>query len=80
MPCRRMRDIWRIIKFIEEREEAGMCDLLDEAENRGRMQGIQALIATCKELGVSFEETAGKLKKRLGLEEAEIERDMKLYW
>ena len=77
-----------------------MCDLLDEAENRGRKQGIEqgktlgleqgkilgleqgvrALIATCKELGVSFEETAGKLKKRFGLEEAEIERDMKLYW
>ena len=80
------------IEFMEEREGTGMCDLLDEAENRGRKQGIeqgktlgleqgvQALIATCKELGVSFEETAGKLKKRLGLEEAEIERDMKLYW
>ena len=76
------------IEFMEEREGTGMCDLLDEAENRGRKQGIEqgleqgvrALIATCKELGVSFEETAGKLKKRFGLEEAEIERDMKLYW
>ena len=77
-----------------------MCDLLDEAENRGRKQGMgagkniragtgkntgigtgsRALIATCKEFGASFEETAGKLKKRFGLEEAEIERDMKLYW
>ena len=88
------------IEFMEEREGTGMCDLLDEAENRGRKQGIEqgktlgleqgkilgleqgvrALIATCKEFGASFEETAGKLKKRFGLEEAEIERDMKLYW
>ena len=43
-----------------------MCDLLDEAENRGRKQGIEqgleqgvrALIATCKEFVASFEETA----------------------
>ena len=29
------------IEFMEEREGTGMCDLLDEAENRGRKQGIE---------------------------------------
>ena len=81
------------IEFMEEREGTGMCDLLDEqgieqgktlgleqGKILGLEQGVRALIATCKEFGASFEETAGKLKKRFGLEEAEIERDMKLYW
>lgn len=67
------------ITFMEEGEGKSMCDLLDEAENRG-IQGntgeyreiqkgrkvglIQGLISTCKELGVSFEETAAKLKEK----------------
>ena len=69
-----------------------MCDLLDEAEMKGiqkgiqkgirkEMQnGIQVLITTCKDFGISFEETATKLKEKYSLKEEEAQRDMKLYW
>ena len=70
-----------------------MCDLLDAAENRGIEKGIQkgiqkgiekgilqGVIATCRELGVSFEETAAKLKERYGLGDAEVQKNMGLYW
>lgn len=77
------------ITYMEEGEGKSMCDLLDEAENRGIQKGmqkgrqvglIQGLISTCKELGVSFEETAAKLKEKYSLEDAEVQKDMKLYW
>ena len=81
------------IMFMEEGEGKSMCDLLDEAENKGIQKGIQkgmqkglqvgliqGLISTCRELGVSFEETAAKLKEKYSLEDAEVQKDMKLYW
>ena len=46
--------------------EIKVCDLLDEAENRGIQKGIQKeiqqsiriLITTCKELGIDYDRTA----------------------
>lgn len=65
-----------------------MCDLLDEAENRGIQKGIQKeiqqsiriLITTCKELGIDYDRTASKLKEKYALPEEEARKDMKLYW
>ena len=73
-----------------------MCDLLDEmvekgikqgreegkkeGREEGRTEGIKALVITCQELGVSFDETACKVKRRFRLTEKETEKSMKLYW
>ena len=41
------------ITFMEEGEGKSMCDLLDEAENRGiekgLARGIKVLVTTCRE-------------------------------
>ena len=85
------------ITFMEEGEGKSMCDLLDEAENKGIEKGIQkgiqkghkeglrkgliqGMISTCRELGVSFEETAAKLKEKYSLGDEEVQKDMQLYW
>ena len=73
-----------------------MCDLLDEMVEKGMrkgvkagrregrregiVQGIKALIMTCRELGVSFEETANKVRNRFQLTEKETRKHMELYW
>ena len=88
------------IEFMGEGEEKSMCDLLDEAENRGMARGIvrgreegmacgreqglrrgiQVLITTCHEVGLSMETTIQKLKEKYELDEAEARKDMQLYW
>ena len=73
-----------------------MCDLLDAAENKGLNKGLQrglskglnkglkrgqkALISTCKELGISFDVTAAKLKEKYSLKDTEVQKNRKLYW
>lgn len=57
-----------------------MCDLLDEMVNKGIEQGIRILITTCKEFGATFAETCAKLKEKYLLDDAEIQKDMTLYW
>ena len=75
------------IEFMEEREGTGMCDLLDEAENRGRKQGIeqgreqgieqgreQGIIGTVVllcECGNSTDKIAKMLMKQFGLTQNE---------
>ncbi|MGN0402443.1 MAG: hypothetical protein ACI4HQ_09330 [Acetatifactor sp.] len=84
------------IKFMEENGGRNMCDLLDAAENKGLNKGLQrglskglnkglkrgqkALISTCKELGISFDVTAAKLKEKYSLKDTEVQKNRKLYW
>ena len=55
-------------------------DIRTEARAEGRAEGLQALITTCKELGICFDETATKLKEKFSMEDAEVQKNMKLYW
>ncbi len=61
-----------------------MCKLIDEFWEKGRkegiQQGIQVLVTTCRELGATFEETSGKLKEKFNLPNADVQREMELYW
>ena len=76
------------IAFMKENGGRNMCELLDEMMNKGIEKGIQQgiqrgeqiLVTTCKELGISFEDTAIKLKEKYLLGDVEVQRDMKLYW
>ncbi len=53
----------------------------DEGRQEGLQEGlIQGLITTCKELGVGFEATAEKLKEKYAMKDAEVQKNMKLYW
>ena len=69
--------------FIKEGGR-NVCELLEAMLNQGRQQGlqegIQILIATYRELGITYEAAAAGVKEKYDLDEAEVERDMKLYW
>lgn len=57
-----------------------MCELFDQYDKRGLQKGLQALISTCHELGVSFDETAAKVKEKFSLAEEDTLQNMHLYW
>ncbi|WP_455618120.1 hypothetical protein [Eisenbergiella sp.] len=53
----------------------------EEGIVQGIEQGIeQGLVETCKELGVSFEQTVEKLKLRFGISEQEAQEKVRYYW
>ena len=65
---------------VKEEEDITMCELFDQYEKRGLQKGMQALISTCHELGVSFDETAAKVKEKFSLAEEDALKNMLLYW
>ncbi|MCM1189420.1 MAG: hypothetical protein NC541_09005 [bacterium] len=65
---------------MKEEEDITMCELFDQYEKRGLQKGMQALISTCHELGVSFDETAAKVKEKFSLAEEDALKNMLLYW
>lgn len=75
------------IAFVKEGGRT-VCDLLDEMVNKGIeqgklegiRQGIQALITTCREVGVTFTETAVKLGEKFSLTPEETEGYLREYW
>ncbi len=73
---------------VKEEDEITMCELFDQYTRRGikegfsegLQQGLKALISTCRELGVSFDETAARVKEKFSLEDEETRNSMQLYW
>lgn len=73
---------------IREEDEITVCELFDQYTRKGRaqglqegiQQGVQAAIAICRQLGASFEVTAEKIKEQFGLEDSQVQNNMKLYW
>ncbi|MCM1541303.1 MAG: hypothetical protein NC121_08580 [Blautia sp.] len=61
-----------------------VCDLLDEMVNKGieqgRREGLKALISTCRERKLSFDETTAKVKEKFSLGDEEAGNSMRLYW
>ena len=76
------------IEFMKEEGGRSVCELLDSMVNKGLQQGvrqgiqqgIQILITTYKELGVAYEAAAAGVKEKYALDDAEVQRDMELYW
>lgn len=53
----------------------------DDVREEGREEGeARGTIRVCKEFGLSFEETANRIREMLQLPEEAVQRDMKLYW
>ena len=69
---------------IREEDEITVCELFDQYERKGRSEGIrkgiQVLIQTCRDMKLSFAETAEKVKKGFKLDETELQENMKLFW
>lgn len=77
---------------IKEEDEITMCELFEQYERKGRSegiregrsegigQGIRILIWTCKDMKLSFGETAERVKKGFQLDDAELQKNMELYW
>lgn len=77
-----VEDTARILKEmnVKEEDKITMCELFDQYTRRGLQKGLEALISTCRELGISFDETAAKVKEKFSLEEEETRKSMQLYW
>ena len=58
----------------------GRKEGIREGIKEGIKTGIKALITTCRELGVSFDETADRVKKNFSLGDEETKKNMQLYW
>ena len=81
---------------VKEEDEITMCELFDQYTRRGKkegikegieagfseglQQGLNALISTCRELGVSFDDTAARVKEKFSLGDEETRKNMQLYW
>lgn len=78
-----------IFEYNEEEEMRKPCKRVQERKEDGIAQGIkqgieqgieQGMVETCKELGVSFEQTVARLKLRLGISEQEAQEKVRHYW
>lgn len=69
-----------------ENSEGGknMCkaleDIKQEGREEGREEGVHALIKTCFELGVSYEDTTEKLKDNFRIDSKRAQEYMNQYW
>lgn len=68
--------IWDI---REEGVQEGISRGISQGINQGISQGIKALVETCKELGHSKEEIAGKLVQKFTLSQSEAEKYVEDY-
>lgn len=85
-----VEDTGRILEEmnVKEEDEITMCELFDQYTRRGKQEGIKegiktgikALISTCRELGVSFDETAARVKENFSLGDEETRKNLQLYW
>ncbi len=71
---------WKMCKLIDEFWEKGRKEGIQQGIQQGMQQGIQVLVTTCRELGATFEETSGKLKEKFSLPDADVQKEMELYW
>ena len=69
---------------IQEGLQEGIQQGLHEGKQQGLQQGVQQgikiLITTYKELGVAYEAAAAGVKEKYALDDAEVQKDMELYW
>ena len=55
-------------------------DILEIGIEKGRAEGIRVLIETCKELGLSREDTFVRTKEKFGLTNDAAEKWIEKYW
>ena len=60
--------------------KTGRREGLKAGKRKGLNMGIQALIETCRELGVDFDQTVQKIKSRFNMKQDAAERIVRRYW
>ena len=65
---------------IKQGRSEGIKQGRSEGIREGICEGIRVLITTCRDMKLSFRETAEKVKSGFHLDDAELQRNMKLYW
>ena len=81
--------IHQFVKKIKQRKEVGinymksweieqMCR--EEGKQEGLAQGIEALILTCQELNVPFDDTLRKVEQKFSLTYDDAQKYMQQYW
>ncbi|MBO5068921.1 MAG: hypothetical protein J6C37_00950 [Roseburia sp.] len=76
-----MENDYGIATSVEMREDLRlMCNLSDLIEERGLKRGIKALVETCKELGISIEETQARVEKKFELSEKAAKEFVAKFW
>lgn len=90
-----LTDYTEVLEYLEDREEEGevnMCIAVEGIREKyinkgieagikeGIKEGIRALITTCQELDVSYEEVLGKLEEKYDLSHEDARNYMDLYW
>lgn len=75
---------WTMCKLMDKYWEGGKQEGKQEGRQEGKQEGLQeglkALVVTCRELGVSFEDTAARVRKLFSVDDEEIKKSMALYW
>lgn len=66
--------------LTEYDEKKHLKHVREEGKEEGREEGIRALIETCQDIGVSFEETAYRVKSKIVISEEKVQEYMKKYW
>lgn len=65
---------------LQEGKQQGLQEGKQQGLWQGISQGIRILITAYKELKVPYETAAAKVKEKYALDDAEVQRDMDLYW
>ncbi len=72
------------VKQYKEKGKVDMCKAIEEMIQDGRMegieQGIQALVETCKELGLSKEDTLNRVQSKFELEKETLVSYVERFW
>ncbi len=87
--------LWKLLK-MEKGEAPAMCEAIDELIEDGREEGrqegrqegqqeerkagMQKLIETCQELGITRDTIADKLMEKYAVSEAEARQQLERYW
>lgn len=67
---------YSIERILDKELEKGRSEGL----SKGLEKGVRALVETCRELGLSYEETLNKLILRLDYDNERAEKAMDKYW
>ncbi len=65
---------------IQQGRSEGIKQGRSEGIREGICEGIRVLITTCRDMKLSSRETAEKVKSGFQLDDAELQRNMELYW
>ena len=77
----RVKEMIAMTKLGEMLVEDGIKRGIERGLEEGMEKGIEkGIVETCRELGVSFDETIKKIKQRFGISEKEAREIVNKYW